>query len=214
MESTGDQCFVVDGPLKVIRVGGSDLWLAWVLARQRLKPRNRIARVTLPPLSYPVGIGSLVVGNALAGSGGGGPLRRDRDSFYRWCRGLLLKLAPKASGKPASTFVDATLPLDELVERFGIRLAFQRVPERAGPFRPGALINLSSISGAANDGGKRFDVVGWAHTPQPQRLVSAVESAVFSRPPRNQIEDGGQIAIDRVAISAGLALRPSSSQPQ
>jgi hypothetical protein len=85
MESTADQCFVVDGPLKVIRVGGSDLWLAWVLARQRLKPRNRIARVTLPPLSYPVGIGSLVVGNALAGSGGGGPLRRDRDSFYRWC---------------------------------------------------------------------------------------------------------------------------------
>jgi hypothetical protein len=41
MEPTANQGSVVDGPLKVIRGQGSDLWLAW--ARQRLKPRNRIA---------------------------------------------------------------------------------------------------------------------------------------------------------------------------
>ena len=35
MESTANQCFAVDGPLKVIHGWGLDLWLTWVLMLQQ-----------------------------------------------------------------------------------------------------------------------------------------------------------------------------------
>jgi hypothetical protein len=46
---------------------------------------------------------------------------------------------------------------------------------------------------------------------QAQRLASSFESTFFSRPPRDQLEDGGQIAIDSVSVSARLALLPRIS---
>jgi hypothetical protein len=48
----------------------------------------------------------------------------------------------KAPGKPASTFVNSAFALDELIQRFGMALVFQRVPQHARPFRPGALVDL------------------------------------------------------------------------
>src|SRR4030088_101090 len=46
----------------------------------------------------------------------------------------------KAAGKPRCAAVDAALPLDELVERFGMVFVCEGVPESTGPFRPGALV--------------------------------------------------------------------------
>src|ERR1700737_3812235 len=47
----------------------------------------------------------------------------------------------KAAGKPVSAPVDSTLPLDELIQRFGMRLVPQRVPQHgtistASVYRP------------------------------------------------------------------------------
>jgi hypothetical protein len=43
--------------------------------------------------------------------------------------------------------------------------------------------------------------------------VSAFQTPVFSRPPRAQIENGSQIAIDRISVPAGLAVVSIHSQP-
>src|ERR1700736_5433004 len=51
----------------------------------------------------------------------------------------------KAAGKPRCTGVDAALSLDELIERLGMRLVPQCIPQSAGPFGPSAFINFFSI---------------------------------------------------------------------
>jgi hypothetical protein len=62
--------------------------------------------------------------------------------------------------KPSRALVDSTLALDELLERFGMGLVRQRVPQHARPFGPGALVNLGRVAGAANYRGQRLIVIG------------------------------------------------------
>jgi hypothetical protein len=51
--------------------------------------------------------------------------------------------------------VDATLPVNELVQRLGIRLVYCRAPHDAAPFAAGSFVDLGRVSGAPNDRGER-----------------------------------------------------------
>ena len=44
--------------------------------------------------------------------------------------------------------------------------------------------------------------------------MGSFDGAIFSRPPGNEIENGGQIDVNGVPIPAGLALLPRISHPQ
>jgi hypothetical protein len=48
---------------------------------------------------------------------------------------------------------------------------------------------------------------------QAQRPASSVVFPALGRPPRHQAVDGGQVAIDRVAVPAGLAVDPGTAEP-
>ena len=124
---------------------------------------------------------------------------------------MMCALSSNVSGKPACALVDAALALNECIERFGMGLVPQCIPQSAGPFGPSALIDLGWIGSAANDCGKWLLAVEWADPPQPQCPVSAVQSLVFSCPPGDQIKHGGQIGVNGVPIPAGPALLPRLS---
>ena len=68
--------------------------------------------------------------------------------------------SPQTPREPSGTGVDAALPLDELIQRFGIRLVGRRIPQDSAPLAPGPLICLGGISGAPNSRGERA-----AHSP-------------------------------------------------
>lgn len=68
--------------------------------------------------------------------------------------------SPQTPSEPSGTGVDAALPLDELIQRFGIRLVGRRIPQDSAPLAPGPLICLGGISGAPNSRGERA-----AHSP-------------------------------------------------
>jgi hypothetical protein len=59
--------------------------------------------------------------------------------------------SPEAPGEASCASVDATLPLDELIQRLGNVLVFCRVPHHPRPFASGALIDLFRIR-SAQDG--------------------------------------------------------------
>src|SRR5271166_4264 len=67
--------------------------------------------------------------------------------------------APKATGKPRRTAVDASFALDELIEWLGGGFVLQRIPQNAGPFRPRSFVDLGSVGGAEDQGGERLVVV-------------------------------------------------------
>ena len=52
------------------------------------------------------------------------------------------------------------------------------------------LPTFARIGSAANDCGKRLLAVEWADPLQPQRLVTSLQSTIFSHPPGDQIEHG------------------------
>jgi hypothetical protein len=121
--------------------------------------------------------------------------------------------SPQATGKSRSTFVDATLALNERGKRFGICLELRGVPHHARPFRSRPLVHFLTISGAQDDRGKWF-VGSWqVRALNLQRPTCPADGAIFCCPPYHEIEHGAQIAIDCIAIPAGLALVPSASHP-
>src|SRR4029450_2651358 len=87
-----------------------------------------------------------------------------------------------------------------------------RIPQHARPFRSGAFVDLLSISGRENDGGKRLVVIGRSDILQPQRLARPLSGTIFRRPPGYKIENGSEIRIDRIAVALGLA-RPKRFAP-
>ena len=121
--------------------------------------------------------------------------------------------SPKAPSTSRCALIDAALTLYKLTQRFGNLFVCQRIPQHAGPFRPGSLINLCRVRSAANDCGKRVLAVEWADPLQPQRLVGAFQSTIFSHPPCDEVEHRAQIPINRVPLPAGLAVLPSIPQP-
>ena len=98
--------------------------------------------------------------------------------------------SPKTPSTSRCALIDAALTLYKLTQRFGNMFVCQRIPQHAGPFRPGSLINLCRVRSAANDCGKRLLAVEWAHPLQSQRLVSAFQSGEFPAAPGDQIEHG------------------------
>lgn len=120
----------------------------------------------------------------------------------------------RASRAPLRAIVDSAFPLDKSSEWLRGKLVRQGVPEGPRPLRPGALIHLLWIGGAADYCGECFLMLERIHTPELQGLVSSFEGALFDRPPRNEIENRTQIPVDRIPIPAGLALLPSVSNPQ
>jgi hypothetical protein len=68
--------------------------------------------------------------------------------------------SPETSSKSRSTFVDATLPLNERGKRFAVRFVFRGVPQHTRPLGSSSLVYFLTISGAQDDRGKWF-VGGW-----------------------------------------------------
>jgi len=125
-----------------------------------------------------------------------------------------LSRSPQMTSKLGGAFVNSTLPLHEPIQRLRARLVCQRIPESAGPFGPGALIDLGGIRSAANYCCKRLLLIERSNMPQPQCFLRAFQSAVLSHPPCNQLKHGRQIDVDCVSLSASLALVPGVLNPQ
>jgi hypothetical protein len=62
--------------------------------------------------------------------------------------------SPHPPREPSRTGVDATLALDELVQRLGTRLLHGGVAHDAAPFAPGPFVSLGRVGGAPNDVGE------------------------------------------------------------
>jgi hypothetical protein len=122
--------------------------------------------------------------------------------------------SPKASRKPRRTLVDPTFAANERGKRFTMQFVFGTVTEHARPLGSCSLLDLSGIGGAADDRGERF-VGSWQIQPvQLQRPPCPTDGAIFCLPPHHKVEHRAEVAIDCVAITAGLALLPSIAHPE
>jgi hypothetical protein len=123
-------------------------------------------------------------------------------------------LAASAAGKSRSTFVDPAFSLNEGGKRFDVGLVLHRVPQHARPLGSRSFVHLLSISGRENDGCEWFVGIWCVHTLQLQRPTSTADRTTFCRPPLHKVKHGAEVAIDRVAIPAGLAFVPSVLHPK
>ena len=74
-------------------------------------------------------------------------------------REILSRPSPaKGFGKPVSTFVDAALTLDELIERIGLRFVDCRVAHDPRPLAPCSFVGLGRVCRAPDDRGERENV--------------------------------------------------------
>jgi hypothetical protein len=69
-------------------------------------------------------------------------------------------LAPRASSKPSSTFVDPALPANEVIQGLRIRLVRRRVPHHPRPLAPRPFVRLRRVGGAPDDG--RLPAARWS----------------------------------------------------
>jgi hypothetical protein len=112
--------------------------------------------------------------------------------------------SPQAPREPGRARVDAALPVDELIQRLGIRLVGHRVPHHPRPLAPSTLVGFCWIRGAPDDGGDQtratssFDLpaglfLAWPgrHSGRPAGLVVAIEQ------PRSRRAQNGGIERDR-----------------
>ena len=121
--------------------------------------------------------------------------------------------SPQTRAKSLRTLVDATLAPDERGQRLSVRLVLRRVPQHARPLGSCSLIDLCGSAVSENDGGKRLVGGCQVQALQLQRPTCPADRAIFGRPPHHQVEHGAEIAIDCLAIPAGLAFLPSEADP-
>jgi hypothetical protein len=123
------------------------------------------------------------------------------------------RAATKTPAIASSALVYAALALDELVQGLGIGLVRRRVPHKARPLAPRSFVGLGGVRGAPNDGCERVFPLRYLQPLQTQSPASSVDLPSFRCPNGDQAIDGGQVAIDRVAVAVGLAVFPGVSRP-
>jgi hypothetical protein len=92
-----------------------------------------------------------------------------------------LGFPPQTPREPRSTGVDASLPLDEPIQRLRIRLARRRVPHHPAPLAPRPFVGLRSVGRASNDGGERIFPAGHIQAAQPNGALSSRDALPFGR---------------------------------
>jgi hypothetical protein len=121
--------------------------------------------------------------------------------------------SPQAPGEPCCARVDAALPPDEPLQGLRIWLVHGGVPHNARPLAPSTLVGFCWGRSAPNDRSERVFPPRYLQPDQAQRPASPVNFATFRRPPRNEVVDGGQVPIDRIAVPGGLAVFPGVADP-
>jgi hypothetical protein len=121
--------------------------------------------------------------------------------------------SPQPPGEPRGARIDAALASHELLQGLRVRLVHHRVPHDPRPLAAGPLVRLGRVGGAADDGGKAILSIRDFQPLQAQGPASSVDFLALGRPPRNEALDGGQVAIDRVAVPGGLAVSPGIADP-
>jgi hypothetical protein len=116
--------------------------------------------------------------------------------------------SPQASSEPSGARIDATLALNEPIQRLRNRLVRGGVPHDAGPFTPRPFFGFGGVSGASDDGRE-----GIFPTTQAESPASPVNFPALRRPHRDQAIHGAQVPINRVSVPAGLALSPGIADP-
>ena len=122
--------------------------------------------------------------------------------------------SPQTPGKPFRAFVDPALALDEITQRFIQVLVFCGVPQHPRPLAPRPTIDLVWIGRAKDQSGKRFGLPDRIVPSQVQRPMSTLDCLALLRPRHDDFENGGQILIDRIPITAGLNRFPFILQSQ
>jgi hypothetical protein len=64
--------------------------------------------------------------------------------------------SPHPPREPSSASVDATLALDELIQRLRVRLVDSRVPQNPAPLAASPFVSLGRVGSAPNDSGERI----------------------------------------------------------
>jgi hypothetical protein len=119
---------------------------------------------------------------------------------------------PQAPAKPGGASIDSSLALNELTQ--GVRiLLHHRVPHDPRPLAPSPLVGLGRVGSATNDGGEWVFPTRHCQPLQAQRPASSVGLPPVRCPPRKQSVHGGQVPINRVAVTAGLANDPGNADP-
>src|SRR6266545_1284181 len=97
------------------------------------------------------------------------------------------------SGTLAGAFIDAALPLDEPIQRFGVQLAVCRVPHQARPLTARSLFHLLGVGGAADHRRERILTSERTHSAQSERMARTLVLVFLHRPPAHEIVDSAQV---------------------
>jgi hypothetical protein len=119
---------------------------------------------------------------------------------YRPSSGRRCRTPSHAPRKTGSTFIDPTLPPDELIQRLRIRFVHRRVQHHAGPLAPSTLVGFCWIRGAPDNGGERVFPLRYFQPLQTQRPARSVGFTPAARR-AHRIEWWGSRLSNRSAVN-------------